>query len=757
MTDLKFTYNPYLVVTIIEQLRDGKFMKLGKGNSVEKNCKDRLQTWDAYALFQSLVYDELDDDKVSITFVGRETDYIDFEELVTHFNESQDSIKVNLNKPELSSKESKIKELKELFDFIKKGPIKDLTDDCLEDKYNKAINSEFEIAVIAPMSSGKSTLINALLGRKLMPAINAATTAKLVKIKDVDEMKEFQGITYNNMGEEIATYKSLNYDLMKQINDNKDVFMCSIEGDIPGVSSQEMKLVITDTPGPNNSQDDGHKTHTYRVINSSYKPIVLFVLNVAQQETNDEEFLLREISNAMKVGGKQSKDRFIFVVNKVDILDPQEEPVEKLLEKMKIYLEKFGIENPNLYLASARLAMLLRMSKNGIRLNPKENIDMNRFKSFNEEKDFHLEKFASLSSLQMKKIEKKIQDARESNKEIEEAIYHTGIPSIELAINEYLTKYAVPLKIKEAVDTFKRIIDDKNLENVIRDKVSVNNASRERLKSSISRLEEVLETGKLAQDISEEIKAMSYIPSSDVYALRKVLDTTIREAYENLDSTKISKIEADKLINNINEQLKNVPPKVKAMMKNILEHEIISKAKDVCDSYTKHVQGVLNFENVETSDIDIDKYLTSNLVDSASVADYVYNEKVVVGTRRKKLFGFIPWFGEVNVYGNRDFVDGKKFLTENIEPLRSKYTKEITMFEDEIKSTVNNMKSIILANVNDLNKVLIEKNEILRKILIEVNSGDELSEEIANQRQFLIDVNNKMNVVMGIRGYNAEY
>lgn len=79
-----------------------------------------------------------------------------------------------------------------IYTDIQKGPIQDLKTSAIKDAFIKARSSEFEVNVVATMSSGKSTLINALLGRKLMPAKNEATTATIVKIKDVDGKKNFR-------------------------------------------------------------------------------------------------------------------------------------------------------------------------------------------------------------------------------------------------------------------------------------------------------------------------------------------------------------------------------------------------------------------------------------------------------------------------------------------------------------------------------------------------------------------------------------
>ena len=55
---------------------------------------------------------------------------------------------------------------------------------------------------------------------------------------------------------------------------------------------------------------------------------------------NDDNDLLNHVSDSMRVGGKQSKDRFIFVVNKLDDFRKGEDSVVSAIEKVRKYLEE---------------------------------------------------------------------------------------------------------------------------------------------------------------------------------------------------------------------------------------------------------------------------------------------------------------------------------------------------------------------------------------------------------------------------------
>ncbi|MEI5604659.1 dynamin family protein, partial [Streptomyces brasiliscabiei] len=50
------------------------------------------------------------------------------------------------------------------------------SDNELNRQFENAFNNDFDVYVVATMSSGKSTLLNAMLGQDLFPAANEATT-----------------------------------------------------------------------------------------------------------------------------------------------------------------------------------------------------------------------------------------------------------------------------------------------------------------------------------------------------------------------------------------------------------------------------------------------------------------------------------------------------------------------------------------------------------------------------------------------------
>ena len=311
MKKVTIKYNPYLVTTQI--MVDGQ---QPKANSSVNVTNSRLQEW--VEQLPQILTDEYRDTNFEITFTGTQADYDDIVSAVEDYG-NKVNIKCKLNKTaDIADAEATINSI---FEEIKAGPVPELQDKQIVAAFEKAKNSQFEINVVATMSSGKSTLINALLGQQLMPAANEATTATIVKIVDTDQ-NNFSATAYDKSGQKVKSMDNVTLNDMKALNGDPKVSLVILKGKIPFSKSNGMKLVLVDTPGPNNSRDKSHEEMTYKMIADSEKSLVLYVMNGQQLGINDEKIFLDYICQNMKEGGKQGRERFIFAVNKMDSFNP---------------------------------------------------------------------------------------------------------------------------------------------------------------------------------------------------------------------------------------------------------------------------------------------------------------------------------------------------------------------------------------------------------------------------------------------------
>ncbi|MCI5941526.1 MAG: dynamin family protein [Ligilactobacillus animalis] len=294
-------------------------------------------------------------------------------------------------------------------------------------------NNKIAIKIFATMSAGKSTVINALLRQKLMPSSNMACTAKITKITDNDG--EFSVVAFNKDGDVVADIDSdVNYGTMQVLNEDDTIDYVEIAGNIPFSDANNVKISLIDTPGPNNSRDTNHKEFMEQELSDLSDNIVVYVINATQFGVNDDARLLDELQS------KLSNDtKVIFLVNKVDQFDPEEENIPDLLDSVKKYLEAHKFNDPKIYPISALAALNIRtlLQDPDIDEDDDEIYETSGLvRKLNRNADFHFEKYAPVSEKVAEKLALELHEAEDAVDKAGQALIHSGIRSVEEAILE---------------------------------------------------------------------------------------------------------------------------------------------------------------------------------------------------------------------------------------------------------------------------------------------------------------------------------
>jgi len=219
----------------------------------------------------------IDSKEFAINFTGR---YIDYEDLVEVAKKANTDSKHKIQVKFIPCKNNKSIEtdLRDLFQVLQQGPFEEFKTYEVQTAFEKALSSESEVAVLATMSSGKSTLINAMLGVELMPSQNLACTAGITRIRHNSEAKDFKARALNDRGDVLQDWRKAELNILEVWNSSSDVSVIEIEGPIKGIRSLQQNLVLIDTPGPNNFLNKDHREKTIRFIKSDNRPMILYFL-----------------------------------------------------------------------------------------------------------------------------------------------------------------------------------------------------------------------------------------------------------------------------------------------------------------------------------------------------------------------------------------------------------------------------------------------------------------------------------------------
>ncbi|PRR81998.1 dynamin family protein [Clostridium vincentii] len=324
-------------------------------------------------------------------------------------------------------------------------------------KYGIDDSKLFKVVVVATMSSGKSTFINALIGQDILSTQNQACTARTIQILDNDKLSTYRAyVEYNDGKNLIVDLK--NRDIIDSFNNDDTIKDILIEGNIKRIRNRNRAVVLIDTPGTNFSGDDTHQKETYKFISTLEDGLILYVINATQFGVNDDFKLMTHIKERIESSNKKLK--ILFVVNKIDEFDVEKESVQEAMNSIYKYIVSNGIENPTIIPISALAAKLFRQGINGEKLTRKEIREFKDYFDLFKSNDYNLSKFSKIDSIEKKHVDIGGESFYEDD--LLSAIDNTGIILVEKIIEDLLvdeTSTYIP-KVNFYVNQNNSYIDD---------------------------------------------------------------------------------------------------------------------------------------------------------------------------------------------------------------------------------------------------------------------------------------------------------
>lgn len=724
MKKVSIKYNPYLVTT--EVRIDGQPPKT---NSQLNVGNLRLQDW--VDRLPNILCNEYRDNNFEITFIGTQADY---EDITIAFESFNKSMKVSYNfikKADISDVE---KEVKAIFNEIQQGPIEELRNKKIIKAFEKAENAFFDINVVATMSSGKSTLINALLGRQLMPAANEATTATIVRIVDTGtDQKDFSAVAFDKSGNTVAKIEKVSLSDMKRLNADPKVSTVELKGRIPFVQSVGMKLVLVDTPGPNNSRDKRHEEMTYRMLADSDKSMVLYVMNGQQLGINDEKIFLDYICKNMESGGKQARERFIFVVNKMDAFKPKDEGLDCInnaLNNIKNSLEERKIFNPNIFPVSAAAALDERIDDDDADVWPVFKKKTVKYPVLHFENYYQ---YSHLPRISQSIIEKMKENA--SDDDLVEI--HTGIVSVEQAISLYVNKYARTMKVRDLVEAFNEKLNEVAAVAHLEEAIRTDKNAKAELEKQIDEIRKKIRSAKNAQSFSKTIDNIDVTAQSDkaigecIRGINSNIDDILatnkgrvpkEKAYaqfENLERTRQAlliqfKIDVEKIFgqtykNAVNEIMKEYEKYLSALNLQVNTLSVNVNPLSLVSASLSDLSQIMK-ENTETED---ESYTVreayqkrveggffrkaANILSLGLIKDHTYE----TAYRDKRIAKYVDYVNMGDV-AYEYFTPLRKDLEENEKKLQNYLSEESERLKETLRRELEKIDAILEQKLNDL-------------------------------------------------------
>lgn len=762
MKEVYIKYNPYRIETEITV--DGKSLAENShlGESISSGI--RLQEW-IEELPQNLI-DEYNDREFNIEFYGT---LLDFEDLTEVFNKycEQGLLTVKLNRKPAKESQDKEKLIDCVFEKIQNGPFSELRDVEIINAFEHAKSSDFEVCVVATMSAGKSTLINSMLRTKLMPSKQEACTSIITKLKDNDS-PHWQAEVYNKENRLIEAHENLSISTMERLNSDENVSVIKATGNIPFLTADDVSLILIDTPGPNNSRDPEHKRVQSEFLNKSSKSLVLYIME-GTFGTDDDNALLERVAESMSVGGKQSKDRFIFVVNKMDNRNTEDGDTSQTLTRVRSYLKKHGIINPNLFPAAALPALNIRRIKNGeiVDEDTTEETEL-KVRKLNRNENFHFETYASLPASIRGEINRQLSEASINGDIENQALIHTGVVSIEAAIRQYVQKYAKTAKIKNIVDTFIHKLDALDcLENTKKELASRLDQNKEIVKQ-IELIEHKIGDVKEAKAFEESVEQVVLQVDDEaknvVEEIIMKFQAKIRNKIDELRGKEIEIALVEHEVSELAQFARRLEPNFQAELDELIKNNLIKSSQALLNTYRDKLISLtdeLEVDSLTGISIEPLKFMEGDItpIDSFSIEHMVQSKKVENGREwientNKKWYKPWTWFQERGYYRKKyktvKYIDAGELADEYLSKIQTLiYDNGENTIKYATKQSVNILRAFE-KEFEKLDNILKEKLDQLKSYATDRTQAEARIQESKERLEWLKSIKAEVESILDI-------
>ena len=228
--------------------------------------------------------------------------------------------------------------------------------------------NKLTIGVVANVSAGKTTLINALLGDDILLSRNAACTQTVYKIslKKTRHVKgKFPGQKYQN----ITQYLLENWNV-------SDFPQIDIKAEPYNTALKNKNIIIYDTPGNNDNINKKAASLAHFGLSRKRLDMLICILDYRCPGSNDE----RKMLNAVKkiYTSRRKKIKIIFFLNQIDNFRSHDRTLVKQIQNVKKRLHKAGFDDYQLLYGMAQETLLLRMYIQNKLNDPYEQIELKR-------------------------------------------------------------------------------------------------------------------------------------------------------------------------------------------------------------------------------------------------------------------------------------------------------------------------------------------------------------------------------------------
>lgn len=539
MRKVYIEYDPYQMKTVVKvdgkEIQNNKHCDANLKRFLDSDVHMPIQSWidpierDGWkGLLETICM--MGDRDITVEFSGRRIDYESIQGALDAQNDNrglgariiycdlEDEIIPDFQMKENIADVIDLMLTREFEDIVKdsKSPVLIEKYAKLKSTYDEIEAEEFRIVFTGTYSSGKSSTINALIGKNILPTASGTCTAKICKIIHTDskDLSSFATVRYDYKGKKKEFICKDELEVQERIKGAEETVdtievLTDLSSLYPKSVENGFNLVIVDTPGTDSAtgndtdkmEEEAKRLHkkshleiTKEVLKSKQKEMVVLISDDKLEDDNIVE-LLDIIEESAEQDEGAFNDRFLFVMNMCDSLTYSNEG-ETLQNYVKNYITNIkkvpnsqrmrNIVNPRVFPISSGPALAV---VNGYTTRPSlsegrtkkaelygyyddfckkiyfyDHITLkNGFETYIDEiktqyPNYHnycLEEQSSVSEAVKHSYIKKLLGELDISERI---MIHSGIPALASAIQDYIRSYAYPIKVRQLLNCFTDII-----------------------------------------------------------------------------------------------------------------------------------------------------------------------------------------------------------------------------------------------------------------------------------------------------------
>lgn len=506
--------------------------------------------------------------------------------------------------------------------------------------YNAADNAErilesiktdaFHLVIVGEFSRGKSTFVNALLGKRILPASKNPTTAIISKI--TYGKKPAYKIFYKGRGtsQNLSEDEFIKLTAPKEPDPNDSAAVREYarqQKNIEDIDHAEIiqplkfcrdNVEVVDTPGTNDL-NLGRMEITYGYLNKADACILL--LSATQPLSRSEAEFLKD-----RILGNKIQDIF-FIISRKDQLRGDIKEEQRVIDFVKNNLKKilpsnFKLQN-RIFLVSSRVAMIYRRKQDGEILKPK------------------------------------------MEAELPTNIEETGFSEFEECLSYFLANEKGVIKLRRYVRDSLKILG--TMQHDLSINIGVVAHSTDEIRRKVSTMEDRFKTAnRKAEKIIRDMRVNFQSAGNDI-------ESQCKSAAQSI----IMKAKA--AVNNLNKDMSD------SEMKNLIEREVSTEKKNFIENTIQNWQKIFDREHSKTTDalkdiwadIDLEYRREFNLpalmnAGSASIEIYVDRSE--------------SFYDAASRYIGRAFDSGRNFLERSLNFIGGLFSAAFGVVKDVYNS-----------------------------------------------------------------------